>query len=133
MNLFWFLCNIYWSTLCLCIEAKVHRKTAQAIGLSVRLASGSKVYAKALARSGRHDMDVERRIAAANTVNDALAALMRRRNVSTAARLAVHNAVLVPTLLYDSETWVLQKKNKRKMNAVEMRSIRRICGVSVAD
>ena len=28
--------------------------------------------------------------------------MMRRRNVSTAARLAVHNAILVPTLLYGS-------------------------------
>ena len=80
-------------------------------------------------------MDVERRIAASNKVNGALATLMIRRNVNTAARLAVHNAVLVPTLLSLrlSKTWALQKKNKRKMNAVEMRSLRRICGVSVAD
>ena len=53
------------------------------------------------------------RIAAGNKVNGALTALMRRRNVSTAARFAVHNAVLVPFLLYGSETWVLQKKNER--------------------
>ena len=58
---------------------------------------------------------------------------MRRRNVSIAARLAVHNAVLVPTLLNGSETWVLQKKNERKMNAVELRYLRKICGVSLAD
>ena len=77
-------------------------------------------------RDGRYEMDVEWRIAAGNRVNGALAALMRRRNVSTAARLAVHNAVLIPTLLYGSETCVLQKKNERKMNAVKMRSLRRI-------
>ena len=58
---------------------------------------------------------------------------MRRRNVSTAARLVVHNAVLVPTMSYGSETWVLQKKNERNINAVEMQSPRRICGVSLAD
>ena len=45
----------------------------------------------------------------------------------------LNNVVLVPTLLYGSETWVLQKKNERKMNAVEMQSLRRICGVSFAD
>ena len=56
-------------------------------------------------------------IAAGNGVNGALAVLMRRRNVSTTVRLAVHNAVLVPTLLYSSEMWVLHKKNERKMNA----------------
>ena len=39
-------------------------------------------------RDGRYEMDAERRVAAGNKVNAALAALMRRRNVSTAARLA---------------------------------------------
>ena len=79
-------------------------------------------------RDGRYKMDVERCIAAGNSFNGALAALIRRRNVSTAARFAVHNAVLVPTLLYGSEPWVLQKRN-----AVEMRSLHRVCGVSLAD
>ena len=42
-------------------------------------------------RDGKYEMDVEMRIAAGNKVNGALAALMIRRNVSTAARLAVHS------------------------------------------
>ena len=45
-------------------------------------------------RDGRYEMDAERRIVAGNRVNGALPALMR------------HNAVLVPTLLYGSKTWV---------------------------
>ena len=45
-------------------------------------------------------MDAERRIAAGNRVNGDLAALMSRRNVSTAAHLAIHNAVFVQMLLY---------------------------------
>ena len=43
---------------------------------------------------GRYEMNSKRRIAAGNRVNGALATLMRRRNVSAPARLAVHNAVL---------------------------------------
>ena len=54
-------------------------------------------------RDGRYEMDVERRISADNKINVALAVLMRQRNVSTAARLAIHNAMLVPTVLYGSE------------------------------
>ena len=34
--------------------------------------------------------------------------------------LAAYNAVLVPTQLYGSETWVLQKKNEREKNAVNI-------------
>ena len=71
-------------------------------------------------RDGRYEIDTERRIAAGNRANGALAALMRRQNVSTAVYLVVHNTVLVPTLLYSSEMWVLQKKTERNMNAVEM-------------
>ena len=52
-------------------------------------------------RDGRYEMDVERRIAADNRVNGAL------------------TAVLVPTLLYGSKSWVLKKKNERKINALE--------------
>ena len=52
---------------------------------------------------GQYGMVVERRISDGNRVNGAVAALMRRRNVSSAARLAVHNAVLVSTLLYGGE------------------------------
>ena len=74
---------------------------------------------------------MKRYIGAGNRINGSLAALMTRRNVSTAARLPVHNAVLVPALLYGSETWVLQKKNESKVNAVDMRSLRRIYTVSL--
>ena len=65
-------------------------------------------------RDGRYEMHVERRIATGNRVKGALAALMGQQNVSTAARLAVHNAVLVPTLLYGIETWYDRRRMKER-------------------
>ena len=56
------------------------------------------VYLGSMFSRGIYEMDAKRRIAAGNWVNGALAALMKRRSVSTAACLAVSNAVLV--------TWV---------------------------
>ena len=47
--------------------------------------------------------------------------------------MAIHNAILIPTLLYGSESWVCQKKHESMINAVEMRSLRRICRVTLAD
>ena len=55
-------------------------------------------------RDGRYEIHVGRRNAAGNRVNGALAALVRRRNVRTAACSAINNAVLVPTMLYGSKT-----------------------------
>ena len=61
---------------------------------------------------GRYEMDAERRIAAGTRVKGALAALMTRRNVSTAARLAVLNAVLVPYRQIRLSQGFLTKKKK---------------------
>ncbi|CAG4954309.1 unnamed protein product [Parnassius apollo] len=87
----------------------------------------------AFSRDGRYYLDVDRRVAAGNKGNGALNALVKRQGMVKSARLAIHNAVLVPTLLYGSETWVCQKKHKSKLNVVEMRSIRKMCGVTLAD
>ena len=55
-------------------------------------------------RDGRYEMDTERRTVSGNRVKGALAVLMRHQKDSTAVGLAVHNAVLVPMLLYGCET-----------------------------
>ena len=52
-------------------------------------------------RDRSYGMDAEKRIT-----------MMRRRNISAVARLAVHDTVLVPTLLYGSETWVYRRRMK---------------------
>lgn len=81
-------------------------------------------------RNGRYDEDIKRRVNAANRVSGALHCMMASRTVSKEARLAVHNSVFVPTLMYGSESWVWQKKHASKVNACEMRVLRSICGVT---
>ncbi|GBP87513.1 hypothetical protein EVAR_86550_1 [Eumeta japonica] len=41
--------------------------------------------------------------------------------------------VLIPTLMYGRESWVWQRKNENRINAVEMRSLRSMRGVSQDD
>ncbi|GBP36547.1 hypothetical protein EVAR_8382_1 [Eumeta japonica] len=54
--------------------------------------------------------------------------------VSVATRLkASHDGVLIPTFIYGSESWVWQKKNESRINAVEMQSLRSTCAVSQKD
>lgn len=78
-------------------------------------------------------MDLKRCTAAGDRMNGALAVLLRRQHISFITSVAVHNAVLIPTLLYSSETCVLQKTYERKSNAMEIQSLRRICEVSLGD
>jgi hypothetical protein len=41
--------------------------------------------------------------------------------------------VLLPTLMYRSESWVWQKKHICRINAVEMRALRSMIGVKLND
>ncbi|XP_063537021.1 uncharacterized protein LOC134746536 [Cydia strobilella] len=84
-------------------------------------------------RDGKHDKDIERRVSAGNRVNGALNAFMSSQKVSQKARLAVHRGVLVPTLMYGSESWVWQKRHQSQVNAVEMRALKSVCGVRLQD
>ncbi|GBP21123.1 hypothetical protein EVAR_11154_1 [Eumeta japonica] len=78
-------------------------------------------------------IDIERRVNARNEVNGVLLAITNTKSVSQQVGLAIHNVVLIPTLMYGSESWVWQKKNESRINAVEMQSRHNICGVSRKD
>ncbi|KAI5642326.1 reverse transcriptase (RNA-dependent DNA polymerase) domain-containing protein [Phthorimaea operculella] len=82
---------------------------------------------------GKCESDIERRVNAGNMGNGALHAFMNSQKVSNKARLAVHRGVLVPTLMYGSESWVWQKKHESRINAVEMRALRSMIGVKLSD
>lgn len=43
------------------------------------------------------------------------------KTLSQKAQLAIHNATLIPTLKYGSESWIRQKQHVSRINAVEMR------------
>ncbi|GBP17261.1 hypothetical protein EVAR_17753_1 [Eumeta japonica] len=86
-----------------------------------------------LTSDGKHDRNIERRVNAGNKVNGALLATVNIKRVSRQARLAIRSGVLILTLMYDSVSWVWQKKNGSSINAVEMRSLRSMFGVSRKD
>ncbi len=59
--------------------------------------------------------------------------VIERKELSKATKLRVINAMVVPTLLYGSETWTLQKRHRSKIQAMEMRYLRKIEGVTRLD
>ncbi|GBP48776.1 Acid sphingomyelinase-like phosphodiesterase 3a [Eumeta japonica] len=82
---------------------------------------------------GKHvgdDGDVERRMNVGNKVNEVLLAIMNSKSVLRQARLIVHKGVLIPTLTCGREIWVWQNNNESRVNAVEIRLLRIMCGVS---
>ena len=49
------------------------------------------------------------------------------------AKTMVYQAIVLPTIMYGSETWTWLKKDESGINAVEMRSLRRMCGKRIID
>ena len=84
-------------------------------------------------RDGRCESDIERRKTAGTNVNGALRPIMKSRSVSIPAKKMMHQAILLPTLMYGSESWTWLKKDESGINAVEMRSLRRMCGRTLRD
>ena len=52
------------------------------------------------------------------------------KELSKEAKLAVHNAVVVPTLVYGCEAWVLKERDKMRLQTMEMKVLRRVQGVT---
>ncbi|GBP52205.1 hypothetical protein EVAR_87590_1 [Eumeta japonica] len=78
---------------------------------------------------GKHDRNIKRRVNAGNKMNGALLAIMNSKSILLQARLTNHNGVLILTLMSGIESCVWWKKNESGINAVEMRSLRNMCGV----
>ena len=52
--------------------------------------------------------------------------VIERKELSRATKLRVINAMVVTTLLYGRETWTLQKRHRSRIQAMEMRYLRKI-------
>ena len=47
--------------------------------------------------------------------------------------MRVYNAVVVPTLVYGCEAWVLKERDKSRVQAMEMKVLRGVAGVTRLD
>ena len=78
--------------------------------------------------SGKIGKEVDRRTAAGRRIIGGVNAVIRSSVVSKEAKVAIYKSVLVPTVLYGSECWVLQDSHRSKINAVGMDYLRGVCG-----
>ena len=77
--------------------------------------------------------EVERRIGMTVQAVGAMKKVYESREFSREAKVTVYEAVVIPTLTYRCETWVLKEREKSRLQATEMRVLRKITGVSRLD
>ena len=63
-------------------------------------------------------------------VIEPLARIMRERNVSIEVMSWLRNNILLPTLTYESETWIWNRAQQSGVCGVEMSYLRGTCGVT---
>ena len=87
-----------------------------------------------LSENGSLECEVENRIGAALSAAGAVKSqVWESCELSRSAKMVVYNAMIVPTLTYGAESWVLKEREKQRVQAVEMRVLRKIAGVCRTD
>ena len=77
---------------------------------------------------------LERRIGqAATTVGALREPVLGNKELSKEAKLRVYNAVVVPTLVYGCEAWVVKERDKSRVQAMEIKVLRGVAGVTRLD
>ena len=80
------------------------------------------------------DDEVNRRIAQASAAFGGLHKnVWTRRGLSLATKLEVYHAVVIPSLLYSSESWTVYARHVRQLNSFHMRCLRKLLRVQSFD
>ena len=59
--------------------------------------------------------------------------VLERRKLNKDTKLRVFNAMVVSTLLFGCDTWTVQKQQESRLQATEMRFLRRVEGLTMLD
>ena len=85
-------------------------------------------------QDGRLRDEISQRIKKATAVYHQLGnAFIGKKELTTKTKMAVYNTVYCPTLLYGSETWTLDNRECSRVQAAEMRYLRRVVGKTKRD
>ena len=77
--------------------------------------------------------DVSYRVGEARKVAGAMKRLWRNEGMGMEAKKVLYEGVVVPTVLYGSETWGLREAESRKLGVLEMRCLRSMCRLTLRD
>jgi Reverse transcriptase (RNA-dependent DNA polymerase)/Endonuclease-reverse transcriptase len=84
--------------------------------------------------NGKQDAEINERISAASKVYHALNKnFLGMKQISRNTKLKVYKAIFCPILTYGSESWILTQNIKSRLQATEMKYLRRVKGITRRD
>ena len=83
-----------------------------------------------IAADGRMDVEVNYRVNEGMKTIGVLNKMWKNKKVTMEAKKRLYEGVVVPTAMYGSETWVLDNRQRRRFDVMEMKCLRSMVGVS---
>lgn len=81
-----------------------------------------------ITNDGNIDVELANRAKKSNKLYYALRALLGKTEMNIETKLRIYNTIILPTLIYACENWTIQKKHIGKLDAMEMKHLRKIAG-----
>ena len=82
---------------------------------------------------GKIEGEVKARVNEVAKVQGGLKEILKSKTLKMDAKRRLYEGIAVPTALYGAETWNMSVKDRRRLNVVEMRCLRNMCGVTRRD
>src|SRR3978361_662388 len=84
--------------------------------------------------NGRQEAEVNERVTTAVKTYHALGnKFLRKREISRGTKMSVYRTIYCPILTYGCESWVMTNTMKSKIQAAEMKYLRRVKGITRRD
>ena len=84
-------------------------------------------------QSGTDGAECSRKVVSGRRVAGAIRSLVNARDLQLDCAGVLHETLLVPVLMYDSETMVWKEKERSRMRAVQMDNLRGLLGIRRMD
>lgn len=87
-----------------------------------------------ISNSGSIDIEISKRIqSAASAFGKLRSRLWDQRGIHLKTKMKVYRAIIMPTLLYSSETWTIYKRHIKSLDKVQQRHLRQLMNISWKD
>ena len=87
-----------------------------------------------ISNNGTIDAEISRRIqSAASAFGKLRSRLWDQRGIHLKTKMKVYRAIVIPTLLYSSETWTLYRRHIKRLDMVQQRHLRQLMDISWKD
>ena len=99
-------------------------------GERMEVVSSFKYLGSCFSRGGGVKEDVSMRIGEGMKTFGAMKSMWSCRSVSLNVKKELYERIVVPTVMYGSETWGMRREERNKLDVSEMQCLRNMCGVT---